>query len=479
MLSGSAVLALAAVAIHRRHDLVFALTLLGFTAAGVSVVLVWPLVETRQAVTTLLVVDRFALYYTALTAVAGFLITLLSYGYWERRGGLREEYYLLLLLGSVGGMVLASSTHFATLFLGLEIMSITIYVMVAYERSSRLGLEAGLKYLVLSGVSSAFILFGIALIYTDLGSMWLAEVILRVIERGPQPIFLAGAAMVLVGLSFKLALFPFFLWAPDVFEGAPATVTAFLATISKGAVFAVLVRFFLPLQAIATIPFLVVFTFLAIATMFAGNLLALRQLNLKRLLAYSSVAHMGYLLIPLIARSSLGVLAITFYLTTYFVTTLGAFGVITLLSDRDRDMNRIEDYRGMAWRHPWLAGVLTACLLSLAGLPITAGFMGKFFVVLAGVGAAAGVVEPAVMRPTLWTLLIVLVVNSGLSLYYYLRVVRELFRRPDAARLFPAPALSLPGSFALVVLALLLLWLGVYPSPILRVIEATVTAFTP
>jgi len=492
VLSGTAPALLMAIALYRRHGLVFGITLLGFAATVAAAVVITviaapvgsvaaataPIVLPQQ-VGALLRIDNYALFFTGLLAGAGFFITLLSYGYWERRGGAREEYYLLLMLGTAGGVVLAASSHFASLFLGLELMSVAIFALAAYDRANRLGLEAGIKYLVLAGVSSALILFGIALIYTELGTMQLAEVVVRTVGKNPQPVFMTGAAMVLAGVGFKLALFPFHLWAPDVFEGAPAPVTAFLATVSKGAVFAVLVRYFFPLQALENLPFLPGLVFLAIASMFAGNLLALRQLKLKRLLAYSSIAHMGYLLIPLIARTSGGIQVIIFYLTTYFITTLGAFGVIAMLSRRERDFDRSDDYRGLAWRHPWLAAVLTGCMMSLAGLPVTAGFMGKFFIVLAGVGAATGIIEPAVMGPTLWTLVIVLAINSGLSLYYYLRVARELYRRPDAAPLAPAPALSWAGGIALAALALLLLWLGVYPSPLLRVIETTVQVFTP
>ncbi|MHB0937392.1 MAG: NADH-quinone oxidoreductase subunit N [Armatimonadota bacterium] len=464
ILAGTVLAALVAVALHRRHWLVFGITLLGFAVAAWAILPA--LAQVPRPISTMLRVDNYALFFTGLLIGVGFILTLFSYDYWERRGGVREEFYILLLLGTLGGTVLAASTHFATLFLGLEITSVSIYALTAYERASRRGLEAGIKYLILAAISSAFILFGMALIYTDLGTMQVSAIIASVVGRAPQPVFMTGAALVLVGFGFKLALFPFFLWAPDVFEGAPAPVTAFLATISKGAILAVLVRFFFPLQAIAREPFLPALTVVAIATMFAGNILALRQLRLKRLLAYSSVAHMGYLLVPFLARTPGAIQVIAFYLATYFITTLGAFGVIAMLSDRERDLDRSEDYRGMARRHPWLAGVLTACLLSLAGLPVTAGFMGKFFLVFAGVGAG------------LWTLVIVLVINSGISIYYYLRVVRELYRRQDVPPV-SSPAVSWPGAFALAVLAALFLLLGLYPAPALELLSNVLDVIRP
>lgn len=467
-LAGTSIIALLSISIHRSYRLVFGITLLGLACSLALCAITYRVVPHR--VTALMVIDPYGLYYFGLFIAASLGITLFSYDYWKRHGGFREEYYVLLLLGTLGAMVLAVSTHFASFFLGLELLSSAIYVLSAYDRHSHIGTEASIKYLILAGVSSAFILFGMALVYAALGSMRVADVATAVVNGFTgNLLFTVGLGMILVGLGFKLALFPFFLWAPDVFQGAPAVVTAFIATVSKGAILALLVRYFTPLQIANTPSFLLLFTALAISTMFAGNFLALLQGNLKRLLAYSSVAHFGYLLVAFIAGGSLGIIAITFYLTAYFVTTLGAFGVIAVVSNGQHDVDEVADYRGLAWRRPWLTGMLTACLLSLAGLPLTAGFVGKFILAASGVGAR------------LWALVIILVINSGISVYYYLRVIRELYRQPEVPVKDVATSIKISsiwvGEATLAVLGVLLVGLGVYPSPVLRLIARMITIF--
>src|SRR5262249_20378764 len=201
-------------------------------------------------------------------------------------------------------------------------------------------------------------------------------------------LLLAGFAMLLVGVGYKLALVPFHMWTPDVYQGAPAPVTAFLATVSKGAMFALLLRYFTPIDVYAYRPLFLVFSLIAIASMLVGNLLALSQPNVKRLLAYSSIAHLGYLLVAFLASRAMAGTAVAFYLVAYFIASLGAFGIITVLSNGAREAESIDAYRGLFWQHPWLAGIFTAMLLSLAGIPITAGFVGKFYVVAAGVGTS-------------------------------------------------------------------------------------------
>jgi NADH-quinone oxidoreductase subunit N len=246
-------------------------------------------------------------------------------------------------------------------------------------------------------------------------------------------------------------------------------VLADIATVSKGAVFALLLRYFASIHTQAYESLMVIFTALAIASMFVGNLLALRQNDVKRLLAYSSIAHLGYLLVAFLASGPEAATAVTFYLVAYFITTLGAFGVVTVLSGKDRDAGPLDDFRGLAWRRPWLAGVLTAMLLSLAGIPLTAGFVGKFYVLTAGV------------RADLWALVLVLVVNSAIGLFYYLRVVVAIYGPPPgevpaetAEPSVPRVSLPLLGSLSLAALTLLLAWLGVYPSPMIRLIETVV-----
>ena len=468
----AAIVVMLAIAIHRDHRVSASLALLGFAVALSTLPVAYAsLGATHQPmpITALLVIDGYALFYIGLILSAGFVVTMLSFGYFAKRAGTHDEYYVLLLLATLGSAVLAASSHFATFFLGLELLSVSLYALIGYRRGSLLGLEAAMKYLVLAGVSSPFILFGMALVYADLGVMSSLGLVIRI--GGASPLAVAGLAMMLVGIGFKLSLVPFHLWAPDVFEGAPAPITAFIATASKGGVFALLVRFFLPLTIAPglTRPMLILFSVLAIASMFAGNLLGLLQNNIKRILAYSSISHMGYLLVAFLASGRLAVTAITFYLTAYFITTLAALGVVTVLSTGARDADDLDEYRGLAWRRPWLAALFTAALLSLAGIPLTAGFVGKFFLLAAGVSA------------NLWLLVVILVVNSAISLFYYLRVVYTLYHAPDtttptmdATQRTPLP---LVGGVALAVVVLLLIWFGVYPTPLIRLIDQMISSF--
>jgi NADH-quinone oxidoreductase subunit N len=451
-----------AIAFHRDHTLTAGLTFTGLGLALASVLGAWRAVP--RSVTPLLVIDGYALFYAALFLAATFGVAVLAYGYLEKQGGYREEFYPLLLLAALGASVLAASNHFASLFLGLEILSVSLYALVAYARGRERSLEAGVKYLVLAAMSSAFLLFGMALIYADQGTMafdliqWS-----QTITGGATHSFLllVGLAMIVVGLGFKLAVVPFHLWTPDVYEGAPAPVTVFVATVSKGGAFALLLRLFARVDLALYPSLFLVFGLIAVGSMLAGNLLALLQNNVKRILAYSSIAHLGYLLVAFLAGGRAAITATAFYLVAYFATTMAAFGAVMVLSGPDRDADSVDDYRGLFWRRPWLAAILAASLLSLAGIPLTAGFVGKFYVLTAAIGSA------------LWWLVIVLVLGSAIGLYYYLRIIVAMYVHlgPDDQAISVAPAVPLTGGVTLAVLGLLVLWLGVYPTPLLRLIE--------
>jgi len=390
--------------------------------------------------------------------VAGLFTLQLSYGYLNIHKESKEEYYILILTSLLGSAILVSSVHFASFFLGLEILSLSLYSLAAYMRMNELCIEAGIKYLILAAFSSAFLIFGMALIYAETGTMEFSRLAAKMAPGfGMGPILLAGTAFIIIGIGFKLALVPFHLWAADVYEGAPAPVASFIATVSKGAVFAVLLRYFVQVDMPLGNPLAVFFACVAVASMFAGNLLALFQDNIKRLLAYSSIAHMGYLLVAFLASGKLRVTAVVFYLLAYFIMTLGAFGIVTVLSGKERDADRIEDYRGLFFRRPWLAGIFTMMLLSLAGIPLTAGFIGKFYVLAAGVGSL------------LWIPVICLVIASAIGLFYYLRVLIVLYSpMPGAAEVIESPMTA--GIMALSLLVVLLVVIGIYPSPVLEVI---------
>jgi NADH-quinone oxidoreductase subunit N len=460
ILAATSVVIVLVIAFLRSHRLTAFLTLAGIGLAIGSLVESGPL--PAQTVTPLAVVDPYAFFFLGLILAASFAVACLSYPYLEMREGKPEEFYVLLLIAALGAAILTVSAHFATFFLGIETLTVSLYAMIAYLRKSGRSLEAGVKYLILAAVSSAFILFGMALVYGEAGSMEFAKIAaMSVRPEGRSLLLTTGFALIVVGVGFKLAVVPFHMWTPDVYEGAPAPVTAFVATVSKGAVFAVVLRYFGGIGIPDGSVLFAVFAVVAAASMFTGNLLALLQQNVKRILAYSSISHLGYLLVAFLAGGPMGAAAAAFYLAAYFVTTLGAFGVVGVLSPKDRDADGPDDYLGLAWRRPWIAAVLTAMLISLAGIPLTAGFVGKFYLVAAGIGSS------------LWLLVAVLIVNSAVGLYYYLRIVTALFSRPG--HVIPAaPATTLLGGGALAILMALLFWLGVYPGPVIDIIKKTV-----
>ncbi len=462
VIAATAVAAMLTIAFYRNHGLTALITLMGLAVALVLTCLIFYIPVLQRQITPLIIIDRYALFFLGLILAAGIAVTLLSYAYLEARAGNREEFYLLILFATLGTAVLAASTHFASLFLGIEILSVSLYALTAYLRHSDRSIEAGVKYLILAAVSSAFILFGMALVYAETGSMEFSHIAARTATVGALGLpVIAGFGMIIVGLGFKLAVVPFHMWTPDVYEGAPAPVTAFIATVSKGAVFALVLRSLSRVDLIAHRSLFVMLAIIAVASMFAGNLLALLQNNIKRILAYSSISHLGYLVVALLAGGSMAVPAAAFYLVSYFITTLGAFGVVIALSRGDRDAESMEDYAGLAWRRPCLAGIFTAMLLSLAGIPLTAGFVGKFYIVAAGVGSG------------LWIPVLALVVNSVIGLFYYLRIIIAVYAKPETEPV-PAPALSLSGGTALVCMTIFLVWLGVYPGPLLELIRQAV-----
>jgi NADH-quinone oxidoreductase subunit N len=467
IVAGTSVAVLVGIAIRRSHRLAALITLAGLGASFGTLWTVYSLVP-RQ-VTPLLIVDRYGAIYMGLMLAAAVFVTLLSYEYLERQPGLHEEYYALLLLSTLGAQTLALSSHFASFFLGLELLSVSLYALNAYLRERTLPLEAGLKYLILAASSAAFLLFGMALLYSQTGSMQIGQIAADFASGGNYsgPIVSAAIALFITGIGFKLGVVPFHIWTPDIYEGAPAPVSAWVATASKGSIFALLVRYFYGAWWQHWSGTYIVFTIIAIASMFAGNILALMQSNVKRLLAYSSIAHLGYLLVAFQAAThGLAVEAVTFYLVAYFITMLGAFGVVTVLSPTGRDADSIEDYCGLFWRRPGLALIFTTMLLSLAGIPLTAGFIGKFYILAAG--TSAGV----------WTLVLVLIVTSVIGLFYYLRIVVALYATPEpavASAISPAQpisSVSLSAHGILWILTALLIWFGVYPQLLLELIRS-------
>lgn len=454
----SGVLLMVIVPFAKSHAVPFVLTVIALVAALVGVFAALP--YSPRTVAGLIRVDSFSLYFTGLVIAGAILVAMLSRDYLpahERKAG---PYYILLLFAVTGMTVVASSSHFVSFFLAYETLSASLFGLIGYTRRHKFSLEAAVKYLILAATSSAFMLFGIALIYAEYGSLEFGPLI-GIMKVGPMPATaMLGLGLVLVGIGFKLAVVPFHMWSPDVYQGAPAPVTALIATGSKAAVFALLLRLVIVSGIAANHTAFLTLAVLATATMTVGNLLALKEGNLKRLLAYSSIAQIGYLFIPLIAGGANGASSVAFYFASYFATTIAAFGVVSAISAHRRmgDVEKIEDYKGLALTHPAMAAVLALSMLSLMGMPLTSGFFGKLYIFLPA--AQAG----------LWWLLIVGVVNSGISAFYYLRVVFALYTRPEGER-EAIPAIGAFGAIVLGISTAVIVFFGVYPTPLLRLAQ--------
>lgn len=457
---GTAVLVMLAIAVHRHHATSAVLSVVGLAVAMYFTVDLW---NTKAAnVTGLILVDQFELFFSGLILALTIGCTLLCYAYIDRSRDNREELYLLLLCACGGALVLVSAQHMMALFVGLELLSIPLFGMVGYLFRERSSLEACIKYLVLSAGASAMLLFGLALLYADAGTLsyqGLAEHIGS--GKASGLLVLAGVGLLLVGLGFKLSLVPFHFWTPDVYGGAPAPVGAFLATVSKLAVFAVLMRLWitLPIRD-AGIP--EVLAALAGASIIIGNLLALKQDNLKRVLGYSSIAHVGYMLVAILALNVLTMETVVVYAVTYGAASLGAFAVLSLASSPYEKGERATatELQGLFWRRPWLAGAMAVLLLSLAGVPLTAGFIAKFYVLSAGLASE------------LWWLVAIVVVGSAIGIYYYLRAMINLFAAAPEAVGYAVPGRGIGlATLMTVALAGFVLAVGVFPEPLLKILE--------
>lgn len=459
----TSVVLMLSISVRRSHGLNATLAVAGLNVALLSVGWVWQR-GVILPVGSLFTVDGQACLFMALILLIALACCTLAFAYMKTHSGNREELYLLLVLSTVGGLVTVCSTHLASLFIGIEILSVPLYGLVAYSFQRQRALEAGLKYLVLSAMSSAFLLFGMALLYAGTGRLDFAGIQVALLATESLSLLtLGGFGLLFVALAFKLSLVPFHLWTPDVYEGAPAPVMAFLATASKVAVCAALLRLLQMLPVMAAVEMQSVFMALAGLSILVGNVLALRQANLKRLLAYSSIAHFGYLMIAMLIQANLRMEVIAVYLVAYVLSTLAAMGVMTLASSpySGADADGLHNYRGLFWTRPYLAAVLTAAMLSLAGVPMTVGFIGKFYVILLAVGAG------------LWWLLAILVLGSAIALYYYLRVIVSLFLHQPGLKRFDAPRDwgHSSGGMMLLLVSLLVLLLGVYPQPMLQAVR--------
>ena len=376
------------------------------------------------AVTDLVLVDSISRFAFFLLASVVLVVSQLSREFLQQHSEVHDEYYLLLQLLLLGASILIISDHFATLFLGFELLSIALVGLVGYIRNKKHVVETGFKYLILSATASSFMLLGIAFIYSQTGQLNFTESLsLLTIDDAMSDFYLLGVVLFMVGLVFKLSLVPFHFWTPDVYQGAPSLVTMLMATVSKVAMFVILLKVWLTLAVFQSDNLITLVSCFAIASMLVGNLLALQQTHIKRLLAYSSIAHMGYLLIVLVINSqtniSLAWQSSLFYLAAYLLATVSIFIVICATEHVHGDIEvELETWRGLFWQHRGLAVLLLLALLSLAGIPLSMGFIGKFYLLAYATTSQ------------LWGIIFSLIIGSGIGLFYYLRVIFMIFNDP-------------------------------------------------
>ncbi|MDA8410553.1 MAG: NADH-quinone oxidoreductase subunit N [Treponema sp.] len=405
--------------------------------------------------------DGQALLFKQIFILGAFAVSLMALRFSKRFEDMRGEFFILMSFSLVGMMGMAGATDFLTLYIALELMSLPLVVLTAFEKRAERSTEAGVKYVLLSAMSSAILLFGLSFLYGAAGSFSYQDVAASLGSSGLSGLAVFGGIFVLAGLSFKIAAVPFHMWSPDIYEGAPAPVTAFLAVASKAAGFAALVRIF-PLVLVPMGPGLsVLIVLLAALSMIVGNLSAIPQTNIKRLLAYSSIAHAGYMLLGVFVATKAGTAAVVYYLLVYLVANVGAFTAVTAWSDLSGS-DEISSFKGMWKRSPFLGAVFIVSLLSLAGIPPAAGFIGKFFLL----------VEVA-KQGSLWLVALAMAM-SVVSLYYYVSVIKALVsdppegEEPATTRISPLLRIVLLGSAAVTVL------LGVLPGPVMSFIKIAI-----
>ena len=418
----TAIVVMLLIAIKRNHNLSATASVVGLNLALLYILFaMFGGAFAPSNVMGMFMVDPFSMLYQLVIVVAALACCTLSHAYIENYTDNREELYILMLCSVAGAMLMVASSHYASFFISLELMSIPVYGLLAYTHQRSRSLEAGIKYLVLSATASAMLLMGMAYIYAYTGSLSFYDNVQALMQAIQQPMVILGLGLIICAVAFKLSLAPFHKWTPDVYAGAPAPIATFLATVAKVATIGLFVRYLLSSGAILVDSIVTIITIIAVLSILVGNFLAVRQVNLKRILGYSSIAHFGYLLIGLISMTYASLGNVTVYVITYVLTTIGAFGVVALMSspyNNDNEAESLADYRGLFWRRPILTATLTVMMLSRAGIPLTAGFLGKFLGIMAAVTTQH------------WFLAAMIIVGSGIGLYYYLRVMVVMYMTP-------------------------------------------------
>ncbi len=420
----------------------------------------------------MMVADGYSAFFNILFLGAAGLSIFSSLKYLDKEGLQYPEYYVLLLFSTIGMMLMASTLDLISIFIALEIMSLSVYILVGFRRNDRRSNEAAMKYFILGAAASAILLYGTALLYGSTGTFLITDILAKITTTPSltTPVFHLGAWLVITGFLFKIASVPFHMWMPDVYEGAPTPITGFMTTGIKAASFAAFVRVFIALGYGKDLEAAVqgrlhdVLWVLALATMLIGNLIALTQTNLKRMLAYSSIAHTGYLLVGMIAApgSEAGFAPVVMYLASYTIMNLGAFAILSILSGKGDTGLNLHDLSGLAKRHPWLSFSMAVFLFSMAGIPPTAGFASKYYLLYSAIQAGE-----------VW-LVVLAVLCSAIAVYYYLRVIVYMYMREsqtEGGAINITPAL---GAFAVAMMVAMTLQIGILPSKMIAITKRVV-----
>jgi NADH-quinone oxidoreductase subunit N len=449
---------------QRKFLLIFVILAEAFTGFGLYRQQAWLAAQNAAELSGFggsVTVDGFAIFFNWIFLIAAVVVAIVSYKYLEISGEHHGEYYSLILFAQCGMYFLASGTDLITLFIGLELMALCFYVMVGFLRTDRRSNEAALKYLLLGAFSSGFLVYGFSVMYGIAGSTKLSDIAGAIASRPPwDPMVFLALSTTSVGLLFKVSAVPFHMWAPDAYEGAPTTVTAYLSVASKAASIAFLLRIFLGPLASARAVWEPLLAFIAIITLTIGNLAAINQTNIKRLLAYSSISHAGYMLLGLVAGNDTGIKGIAVYIMVYTFMNLGAFLVIIAMRRANIIGEDLDDLAGLVHKSPGYAFLMLIFLLSLAGIPPTAGFLGKYYIFL------------ALIQTGHVGLAIVATLYVAVAIYYYFKIVRSMFIREEMEKT-PALATSFGMRCALALTGIATLAIGIYPEPFLRLAQTS------
>ena len=448
-----------------RRQVMLILSLFGITVAGGYV---WQNSGAEMVLFGgMLTLNSYSTFFDSLYLVVAAAALLVAQVYLERRRGeLRGEYYSLILFATIGMMLMTRANDLVVVFLGLELLSLSLYVLVGFLRHDVLSNEGGIKYLLLGAFSTGFFLFGAALAYGATGTTNFEGIAAAIASSNvfSSTVLDLGIGLLIVGFAFKVAVVPFHMWSPDVYQGAPTSVTAFLCTAPKAAGFGALLKLFLVAFSVEGGAWQDLFWLLAVLTMTVGNISALVQSNIKRMLAFSSVAHAGYLLIGVMVMDVAGTSSVMFYLLVYSAMNLGAFGVVSFVEDQENGLS-FDDYRGLASRHPWLSIVLALFMLSLAGFPPTAGFVAKY-----------GLFSAAVAKGYIW-IVVIAVLNTLASFYYYARLIVKMYMEAEEEALTAFP--SIHSTILLTILAAVILLFGLTPGWLIENTTLAAAVFSP